>query len=576
MLASTLARPLASLATLRAAPYSTMASEWLARFTNYEQRGVPAAAGTNTAEGFDLGRMHRLLAALGDPHHRWPAVHVAGTKGKGSTPHVAAFNERLAIDGAPIPDAALDDLVARHAPAVEAAQRTEDGALSHFEVATALAFAHFAERAVDVAVVEVGLGGVRDATNVLPPGGLLAAVLTAVGSDHAAALGGGIEQIAAAKAGIMKAGRPAVVARQPEPEAERVLLRKGTELGCDLVLAQQEVQLCSLGMVTTPEGSIRRDDCALLRPPLLLRIALARLVPCSPRLTAARCAPCPSAPRRQRCRLQLVGQRSLAALAPPPPAAAAESSGSSSPQSPGCEAELRLVGGHQLDNAATAVAAAAVLRERGFDRLSLPAVAAGLAAATLPGRFQLCRFADEAPGAVSGGAAAAAGPAGGAGAAGLAVVLDGAHTPESAAALAAALRAAFPAAPLALVLAMAEDKAHREVCAPLRGLEPGVVVFTQVAIAGGAARAAAPGQLAAAWQAAAILGGGRRRGGVRTRELIQASLPAAVEAARRELRARVATDGGGGGGAGPTGVVVVCGSLHAAGAALRQLDLLPG
>lgn len=82
---------------------------------------------------------------------------------------------------------------------------------------------------VDAAVVEVGLGGTRDATNVLPAAGLAAAVITAVGRDHAAALGGTIEAIAAAKAGIMQAGRPVVLGRQPEAAAEAVLLRRG---GC--------------------------------------------------------------------------------------------------------------------------------------------------------------------------------------------------------------------------------------------------------------------------------------------------------------------------------------------------------
>ena len=76
-------------------------------------------------------------------------------------------------------------------------------------------------------MIEVGLGGVRDATNVLPPASLAAAVIAAVGHDHAAALGGGIEQIAAAKAGIMQAGRPVVLARHPEAAAQAVLLRRG-------------------------------------------------------------------------------------------------------------------------------------------------------------------------------------------------------------------------------------------------------------------------------------------------------------------------------------------------------------
>ena len=85
-------------------------------------------------------------------------------------------------------------------------------------------------------MIEVGLGGVRDATNVLPAAGLATAVIAAVGHDHAAALGGGIEQIAAAKAGIMQAGRPVVVARQPEAAAERVLLQRGKLGGLEISL----------------------------------------------------------------------------------------------------------------------------------------------------------------------------------------------------------------------------------------------------------------------------------------------------------------------------------------------------
>ena len=105
----------------------------------------------------------------------------------------------------------------------------------------------------------------------------------------------------------------------------------------------------------------------------------------------------------------------------------------------------------------------------------------------------------------------------------------------------------------------------REICQELRAIHPHVAIFTSVPIAGGAARCAGPGQLAGAWQAAAILGGGRTKGGVRTRELIQASLTAAVEKARMELKAQRAE----------RGVVLVTGSLHAVGAALTQLPLVP-
>lgn len=280
---------------------------------------------------------------------------------------------------------------------------------------------------------------------------------------------------------------------------------------------------------------------------------------------------------------------------------------------------LRLLGAHQLDNAAAAVAAAGCLRRHGLDRINLTAVAAGLEAATLPGRFQVCQYEEDAEAAAQQAAMAAQGGARDVGdELGPWVVLDGAHTAESAQALAATLREVFPSAPVAVVLAMAEDKQHRwagwgwllgggfviapqhhracllqwrtdrhsseprsdpptflppsicnacrEFCQQLRAIQPAVVVFTSVPIAGGAARAAGPGQLAGAWQAAGMLGGGRAIGGVRTRELIQASLTAAVEKGRMELRAHRGQG---------RGVVLVCGSLHAVGAALSQLPLVP-
>lgn len=138
-----------------------------------------------------------------------------------------ALNERIAVGGSPISDGALDTLAAQHAGAVEAAQAREGGALSHFEILTALAFKHFEQAGVDAAVIETGLGGARDATNVLPAASLAAAVVTAVGNDHAAALGGSLEAIAAAKAGILHAGRPAVLGRQPEAAAAAVLRQRG-------------------------------------------------------------------------------------------------------------------------------------------------------------------------------------------------------------------------------------------------------------------------------------------------------------------------------------------------------------
>jgi folylpolyglutamate synthase/dihydropteroate synthase len=132
---------------------------------------------------------------------------------------------------------------------------------------------------------------------------------------------------------------------------------------------------------------------------------------------------------------------------------------------------LRLLGAHQLDNAAAAVAAAACLRQHGLERIDLQAVAAGLEAAVLPGRFQACQLEEDAETAAGAAAMAAQGGTSSSGggdsstgrAAGLGpwVVLDGAHTAESARALAQTLREVFPTAPVAIVMAMAEDKQHR-------------------------------------------------------------------------------------------------------------------
>lgn len=154
--------------------------------------------------------MHSLLQSLNNPHTSLPAIlHIAGTKGKGSTttllssilsssgysvgsytsPHITTLHERITVNGASIPEEVLEGLVERYGSAVQAQQTQQGGKLTHFEVLTALALKHFQEESVDVAVVETGLGGVRDATNVFGEGNLVAAVITALGNDHAAALG---------------------------------------------------------------------------------------------------------------------------------------------------------------------------------------------------------------------------------------------------------------------------------------------------------------------------------------------------------------------------------------------------
>ena len=179
-------------------------------------------ARTGGAWRLGLERMEALMEALGRPERRYPVFHVAGTNGKGSTvatldallrgaglrvgrytsPHLVDFSERIAVDGAPMAPEAITQWLEGQAPLL-----TELGA-TFFEATTALALAHFAEAGVEVAVVEVGLGGRLDATNIVQP---VAAGVTQIGLDHQEYLGDTLEAIAMEKAGIYKAGAAAVV-----------------------------------------------------------------------------------------------------------------------------------------------------------------------------------------------------------------------------------------------------------------------------------------------------------------------------------------------------------------------------
>src|SRR5690606_23144480 len=182
-----------------------------------------------------LGRIERLLAGLGDPHrHLPPVIHVAGTNGKGSTvaflramleaagktvhtytsPHLVRFNERISVAGRDVDDEALSALLLE----CEEANRGEP--ITFFEITTAAALLAFARTPADVALLEVGLGGRLDATNVVERPAVCA--ITPIGLDHQQYLGDTLTQIAGEKAGILKAGVPAVIAPQP-PEAARAI-----------------------------------------------------------------------------------------------------------------------------------------------------------------------------------------------------------------------------------------------------------------------------------------------------------------------------------------------------------------
>jgi len=221
-------------------------------------------------------RTETLLAELGDPHRTVPSFHVAGTNGKGSTcaaidalvratgrrvgryssPHLVDFRERIVVDGVPIAEADVVRLLARIEPSAERIGAT------FFEISTALAFAYFAESAVDAMVVETGLGGALDSTNVLDP---LVASVTNVSLDHTEYLGTTLQEIADTKAGIFKPGRPAVIG-EPRADLARRLADRAAERGASRIVVTRtnwrawSVQVRSSGtsfVAETPLGRLR-------------------------------------------------------------------------------------------------------------------------------------------------------------------------------------------------------------------------------------------------------------------------------------------------------------------------------
>lgn len=488
-------------------------SQFLASLVNYELTGLPPAAPSGDSNSpsdqaavaapitphspasggaYDLQRMHRLLGALGDPHKRYPVLHVAGSKGKGSvvallssilraagyrvgtysSPHLLTPQERIQgpdDGGAPISEERWEQLAQQvrgaaiqaatscagtarstAAPpdnsgglAAPASSNSEVGASStadmptYFEATTAMALQHFADSGADVAVIETGMGGRGDATNVFAPEQLQAAVITTLGMEHVAALGGSIQTIAAAKAGIMKPGRPLVLAAQPSQEAAAVVLQYAGELGCPVVHAGDVVQVSAAVQRASPHlqghtcvckvlmlawlalcgqdsvlclgynPCMAQPPCPTTAPqhmpegPCLLpslsgrfahrawATALCHHEECLLTVTCM-CIPCalqvsPTAPVTvEPCVGASLAQQAISIAATLP---------TSTDVPPGAALQLpdvpcRLVGGHQHSNIQVAVAAALLLRQQGWE-VPDAAIAAGLSSAWLPGRFQV-------------------------------------------------------------------------------------------------------------------------------------------------------------------------------------------
>src|SRR5688572_5816459 len=197
---------------------------------------------------FDLSRVEALLDLLGSPQRAYPAIHLTGTNGKTSTarmidsllrahglrtgrytsPHLATVRERISIDGEPVSEEKFVEIYEEVAPvATFLDQRSSGETLTYFDMTTAMALAAFADAPVDVAIVEVGLGGADDSTNVLQAG---TCVITPIGLDHTEWLGDTIEDIATAKAGIIHNAAMVICALQPA-EALVPLLERCAEVG---------------------------------------------------------------------------------------------------------------------------------------------------------------------------------------------------------------------------------------------------------------------------------------------------------------------------------------------------------
>ncbi|MEI7903836.1 MAG: folylpolyglutamate synthase/dihydrofolate synthase family protein [Candidatus Firestonebacteria bacterium] len=225
------------------------AIEWLETFTDYEK----TTSYSYNAAYFDLNRMKYLLACLGNPEKQVRYVHIAGTKGKGSTahflaeilrssglrtglytsPHIISMRERIKVNGVMISEKKLSALVPGLKKAVAATVRHSGfGRPTYFEAYTALAFMHFAREKCAVAALETGMGGRLDATNVIIP---LVSVLTPISLDHVKELGNTVAKIAAEKAGIIKNTVP-VVAGPQEKSALKTIENKAKEKGSRLLL----------------------------------------------------------------------------------------------------------------------------------------------------------------------------------------------------------------------------------------------------------------------------------------------------------------------------------------------------
>lgn len=261
-----------------ATPAESAALEFLLGRIDYE-RAPPAGPSPGP---FRLARMQAFLAALGDPQLSLPCVHIAGSKGKGSTaamlaamltqagfrtglytsPHIHRFEERIQLGGEPIPTGRFAELIERVRPVAAAMDSGELGGPTFFELTTAVAWLYFQAVAADVVVLEVGLGGRLDATNLCLP---LLTLITSISRDHTRLLGERLDQIAREKAGIIKPGVP-VLTGVDATEPLEVIRAVAADSGSECHVLSESIQLFPRAEPTTAADPLPRYEFQLRTP----------------------------------------------------------------------------------------------------------------------------------------------------------------------------------------------------------------------------------------------------------------------------------------------------------------------
>ena len=481
---------------------------------------------------FDLAHMRVLLGALDHPEGRFPGVLIAGTNGKGSTaatlaailrasgvrsglytsPHLMRINERIRINGEEISD---DDFALLHDVVDRTAERlVGEGELpwhpSFFEMLTAIAFEYFAQRKIEIAVLEVGMGGRLDATNVIKP---RVSVITDISLDHQKFLGNTVAEIAREKAGIIRQGGVVVTLPQ-QPQANDVIGNTILDLGAHGVSAVPYV------------------------PPVSPASA-EYLVPSSERATSV--SNCVPGARNSAAERRENAAHGVSRGSEPDQTEAPEGRQSLGTNSSGYVSryplqvmgkeilvETPLVGRHQLRNVALAIAAAEQLSKQGF-AITPESIERGIRETRWPGRFQVI------PANLPAASAVRTIPT-------PEIVLDVAHNPAGAWALRSTLSACYHDRPLSFVFGAMRDKAIGEIAEILFPLAERVI-----ATRADNPRSATPDEI--------------REAAART----STDIEDAPDVASAVERARAL--------AGPKGVVVITGSIYIVGEAMRQLGV---